>query len=185
MIPLNWVQSSPKQGGWYRCSTTKCWFLGKKSCFCGQKSKFFWKSTKSFVTIIEGHQKDNILVLTLLYGELWGDRRAHFWPGNMHLLQSHNHLATIFWGQADPTQWDPKSLISWGNFGYLRLLGRRPFGWLAGCFMALIAQNYSFGAKTCSLLHPRCCDLGNNKTCNSKNTPLNFCIRLTHEEPLH
>ena len=46
---------------------------------------------------MEGHQKDNILVLTLLHGEPCGDRRAHFWPGNMHLFQSYNHLATIFW----------------------------------------------------------------------------------------
>ena len=39
-----------------------------------------------------------------------------------------------------------------------------------------------FGSKKCCLLRPKCCDLGNNKTCTGKNMPLHFCIRLTHED---
>ena len=70
-------------------------------------------------------------------------------------------------------------------FGCLRFSGRRPFGWLAGRFMAQLPKMTLFGSKKCCLLRPKCCDLGNKKTCSGKNTPLNFCIRLTHEEPLH
>ena len=61
MIPLNWVRWSPKR--------QNADFWAKNPVFV-DKIQVFWKSTKSFVTIMEGHQKDNILVLTLLYGEL-------------------------------------------------------------------------------------------------------------------
>ena len=159
--------------------------FGQKILFLWTKSHVFWKSTKFVVTIMEGHQKDNILVLTLLHGEPWGDRGAHFWPGNMHLFQSYNHLATIFWvrqiqlnGIISPLY--PK--VTLDTFGFLEnthLAGWRVVLW------PWLPKITLFGARKCRLLHPKCCDLGNNKTCTGKNTCLNFCIRLTHEESLH
>ena len=34
---------------------------------------------------------------------------------NLHFLRC-SHITPIFWGQMDPTQWDLRSPISWGNF---------------------------------------------------------------------
>ena len=94
-------------------------------------------------------------------------------------------LAPLFWARPDPNQWDHKFSILWGTldaFGFS--VDAHSASWRAVLCLRLPKMTL-FWAKTCSLLHPKCCDLGNNKTCTSKNTPLNFCIRLTHEEPLH
>ena len=54
----------------------------------------------------------------------------------------------FFLSQMDPTLWDHKSLISWGNSGYLRFSGMWRFGRSADRFMALIAQNDHFVPKS-------------------------------------
>ena len=57
----------------------------------------------------------------------------------LHLWNPH------FSAQTDPTHLDHKSLISWGNSGYLPFSDRWPFGRLAGRFVAPIAQSGPFG----------------------------------------
>ena len=47
----------------------------------------------------------------------------------------------------DPTQWDHKSPISWGNSGYLWFSSRWPFGCSAVYFSAPIVQSDPFKAK--------------------------------------
>lgn len=57
----------------------------------------------------------------------------------LHLWNPH------FSAQTDPTHLDHKSLIFWGNSGYLPFSDRWPFGRLAGRFVAPIAQSGPFG----------------------------------------
>ena len=71
--------------------------------------------------------------------------------GKNLIFLRYNHITPIFWAQIDSTQWDDTFPISWGNFGYLRVSGRCPFGCLPGCLMALIAQNGLFGDHKCSI----------------------------------
>ena len=159
--------------------------FGQKILFLRTKIHVFWKSSKFVVTIMEGHQKDNIFVLTLLHDELWGDRRAHFCPGNMHLFQRYNHLATIFLVRQIRLDWIISPLypeVTLDTFGFL--VNTLLAGWQVVLWPWLPKITF-LGAKKCCFPHPTCCDLGNNKTCTGKNTSLNFCIRLTHEEPLH
>ena len=62
------------------------------------------------------------------------------------------YITPICSGPTDPTQWDHKSPISWGNSGYLRFSCRWPFGRLAGRFVAPIAQSGPFVVqKSCFL----------------------------------
>ena len=94
-------------------------------------------------------------------------------------------LAPLFWARPDPNQWDHKFSILSGTldaFGFS--VDAHSASWRAVLCLQFPKMTL-FGAKTCCLLHPKCCGLGNDKTCTNKNTPLNFCIRLTHEEPLH
>ena len=94
-------------------------------------------------------------------------------------------LAPLFWARPDPNQWDHKFSILWGTldaFGFS--VDAHSASWRAVLCLQFPKMTL-FGAKTCCLLHPKCCDLGNNKTCTGKNTPQNFCVRLTHEERLH
>ena len=35
----------------------------------------------------------------------------------MSIFLRYTHITPLFWGQTDPTQWDLKSPISWGNSG--------------------------------------------------------------------
>ena len=51
-------------------------------------------------------------------------------------------------------QWDHNFPTSWGNSGYLRFSGRRPFGCSAGRFMAPIAQSGLFGGQKCCFSAP-------------------------------
>ena len=47
-----------------------------------------WKSPKFFVTIMAGHQKDNILVCPCCTAGLVAATGAHFWPGNLHFFNA-------------------------------------------------------------------------------------------------
>ena len=44
------------------------------------ETHFLETSSKKFVTIMTGHQKDNIFVLTALRGRILGGRQGPFWP---------------------------------------------------------------------------------------------------------
>ena len=67
------------------------------------------------VTIMTGHLKDNIFVLTALQGGLRGAVRDLFWaekwPENEIFLR-YTHITHLFWSQTDPTQRDHNIPIS-------------------------------------------------------------------------
>ena len=114
-------------------------FFGPKSIFCGQPPFVLlpsWRDTK----------KTTFLCWSCCWTNSWGDTRVRFWPENLIFLR-YTHITPHFWAQTDPTRWDHKFPISWGNFGYLQFSGRCPFGCSAGRFMAPIAQNGLFGPK--------------------------------------
>ena len=56
-------------------------FWAQKRCFLA-RNYFFVDSLKKNVTIMTGHLKDNLFVLTALQGGLRGGVRARFWPKN-------------------------------------------------------------------------------------------------------
>ena len=85
----------------------------------------------------------------------FGPKNCIFGPKFCIFLR-YTHITPIFWGQTDPTQWDHKSPISWGNSGYLRFSGRWLFGRSAGCFLAPIAQSGSFWAQS-AVFDPTSC----------------------------
>ena len=89
-------------------------FRAQKRCFLA-RNHFFVSSLKKIVTIIAGHLKDNLFVLTALQGCLQGAVRAHFWakkwPQNLIFLR-YTYKTPIFSAQTVPTQWDHKSPIS-------------------------------------------------------------------------
>ena len=66
------------------------------------------------ITIMAGHLKDNLFVLTALQGCLRGAVRALFWaekwPENQIFLRY--NITHLFWSQTDPTQWDHNIPIS-------------------------------------------------------------------------
>ena len=79
------------------------------------------------------HQKENLFVLTALYGGHLGGPQGPFFAQNSTVFTLHPHNPP-YWAQTDPTRWDHIFSIAWGNFGYLRFSGRWPFGRLAGRF---------------------------------------------------
>ena len=89
-------------------------FRAQKRCFLA-RNHFFVSSLKKIVTIIAGHLKDNLFVLTALQGGLRGGRRGPFlakkWPENQIFLR-YIHITQLFWSQTDPTQWDHNIPIS-------------------------------------------------------------------------
>ena len=65
--PIESGPSEPKKWGFHRCSVKKRRISGKKCSFLA-RNPFFWNFPTLFVTIMTGHQKDNIFVLTPLHG---------------------------------------------------------------------------------------------------------------------
>ena len=67
-------------------------FWAQKRCFLA-RNHFFVDSLKKNVTIMTGHLKDNLFVLTALQGCLQGAVRAHFWakkwPQNLIFFTLH------------------------------------------------------------------------------------------------
>ena len=75
--PIESGSSDHKKWGFHRCSVKNAEFRAKNAVFW-PKIHFFRKSSKFFVTIMTGHQKDNIFVLTPLHGGPRGGRRDPF-----------------------------------------------------------------------------------------------------------
>ena len=65
--PIGLDPSDPKKWGLYGCSVKKNQIFGPKMLFFGPKSIFFQTLSKIFVTIMTGHLKDNIFVLSQLF----------------------------------------------------------------------------------------------------------------------
>ena len=83
--------------------------------FLGRKLIFQRHHPKKNVTIVTGHQKDNIFVLTHCMAGLWGGSRVHFWPKidpKNCLFSRYTHIAPIFGAQTDQTLWDHNFPIS-------------------------------------------------------------------------
>ena len=121
-------------------------FWAQKWCF-RPKINFSWTASKKIVTLMTGHLKDNLFVLTALQGGLRGGVRALFWakkwPENQLFLR-YFHITRLFWSQTDLTQRNhniPYPEVTLDTFG------RCPFGCSAGRCMAPIAENYHFWAK--------------------------------------
>ena len=121
------------------------------------RNQFFVNSLKKIVTIMTGHLKNNLFVLTALQGGLWGGGggapRPLFGPkmARKSDFLHYTHITHPFWSQTDSTQWDHNFPISWGNSGYLWVSGRCPFVCPAGCCMAPITENLQFCAQKCIL----------------------------------
>mgnify|MGYP005706042383 FL=1 len=81
-------------------------FWAQKWCF-RPKINFSWTASEKIVTIMTGHLKDNLFVLTALQGGLRGGVRALFWakkwPENQIFLR-YTHITHLFWSQTDSTQ---------------------------------------------------------------------------------
>ena len=101
---------------------TVSWPRLPKVALSGPQNAVFWPeiiflcpASKKIVTIIAGHLKDNLFVLTALQGGLRGGRRGPFlakkWPENQIFLR-YIHITQLFWSQTDPTQWDHNIPIS-------------------------------------------------------------------------
>ena len=121
-------------------------FWAQKWCF-RPKINFSWTASEKIVTLMTGHLKDNLFVLTALQGGLRGGVRALFWakkwPENQLFLR-YFHITRLFWSQTDLTQRNhniPYPEVTLDTFG------RCPFGCSAGRCMAPIAENYHFWAK--------------------------------------
>ena len=121
-------------------------FWAQKWCF-RPKIYFSWTASKKIVTLMTGHLKDNLFVLTALQGGLRGGVRALFWakkwPENQLFLR-YFHITRLFWSQTDLTQRNhniPYPEVTLDTFG------RCPFGCSAGRCMAPIAENYHFWAR--------------------------------------
>ena len=63
--------------------------IAQSGPFWAQNAVFFWPeitffvdSLKKIVTIMTGHLKDNLFVLTAVQGGLWAGVRALFWAKN-------------------------------------------------------------------------------------------------------
>ena len=56
-------------------------FCAQKRCFLA-RNQFFVDSLKKIVTIMTGHLKDNLFVLTAVQGGLWAGVSALFWAKN-------------------------------------------------------------------------------------------------------
>ena len=109
-------------GGRLAARRTVSWPRLPKVALSGPKNAVFWPeiiflcpASKKIVTIIAGHLKDNLFVLTALQGCLQGAVRAHFWakkwPQNLIFLR-YTYITRLFWSQTDPTQWDHNIPIS-------------------------------------------------------------------------
>ena len=146
---------------------------------------FFGKTLKLFDIIMAGYQKTTFLYWPCCTVGLMVAAENYFWRQNLHFLrlQPFSHL---FFGvrriQLSGIISPSHPEVTLDTFGFPE--DAHTAGWRAVLWPRLTKMTL-FGAKKCRLLRPECFDFGNNKTCSGKNTPLNFCIRLTHEEPLH
>ena len=75
------------------------------------------------------HQKENLFVLTALYGGLLCRHQGPFLAQNSTFLR-YTHITAFLWAQTDPTQWDHISPISFSVF-FLTLLFNRNLATLA------------------------------------------------------
>ena len=103
--------SEPNKWGFHRCSVKNAEFQAKNAVFWPE-IHFFRKSFKFFVTIMTGHQKDNIFVLTPLHGGPRGGRRGPILARKSAFFLRYAYITPLFLGQTDLTQWDHKSPIS-------------------------------------------------------------------------
>ena len=85
--------------------------FGPKSAVFWPEIYFLWTSSIFFVTIMTGHQKDNIFVLIMLLDKLLGGYKGPFLARKSDFLR-YTHITPHFWAQTDPTQWDHKFPIS-------------------------------------------------------------------------
>ena len=89
--PIESGPSEPKKWGFHRCSVKKRRIWVKNELFW-PKIHFFWNFPTLFVTIMTGHQKDNIFVLTPLHGcsqkNGFGPKNSFFGPQKGHFGQS-------------------------------------------------------------------------------------------------
>ena len=72
----------PLGGPFHRPNCPKWPFLGPKRSFFWPEITFFVDSLKKIVTIMTGHLKDNLFVLTAVQGGLWAGVSALFWAKN-------------------------------------------------------------------------------------------------------
>ena len=108
------------------------------------RNQFFVASLK--VTIMTGHLKGSLFVMTALQGGLgeavrrpgpvWAEISPKILFFTLHLYNP------PFWSQSDPTQCNHNIPISEDYSGYLYFSVRCQFGCLSVCCMASIAKNY-------------------------------------------
>ena len=96
-------------------------FWAKRPEFCQKciffaKKKNFQSSPKILVTIMTGQQKTALCVDPVAWRASGRPPGSIFGP-KISIFLRYTHITPIFWGQTDPTQWDLKSPISWGNSG--------------------------------------------------------------------
>ena len=126
----------------------------------GQSSILLGSYKKCISTIMTGHQKNNLFVLTALHGGLSGNHQNQFrtiFGPKICIFLRYTLTTPNFWALVDPTQWDHNFPIYWGNSGYLWFSGRRPFNRLGGYYEASNGQNGSIWGQKCSFLAQNQC----------------------------
>ena len=96
---------SPAQQAILQHRLPKVAFFGVKNAVFQPKTHFSETSSKKIVTIVTGHQKHNIFVLTHCMAGLWGGRQGPFLaqnlPPKLSFFTQHPY-SPHFWGSDGP-----------------------------------------------------------------------------------